>query len=322
MNIAIIAGGYSSEREISLRGAEHLYSILDKTKFTPYIIDIKKNEWIATENDSIVDRNDFSITHNNNKIKFDYALIVIHGTPGENGILQSYFELTGIPYSSPGICASAVTFDKHYTKRIVEETGVKLAKDYLVYMGDKIDADAIVEKLSLPLFVKPACAGSSFGITKVKQKHELNDALNCAFKEDTKVLIEEAITGIEVSCGIMITDDTTILFPATEIVSKTEFFDYEAKYEGKSEEITPARISSKVRKELDEILVKLYKHLSLKGLVRVDFIIQDETPYMIEINTVPGMSYQSIIPQQAKEAGMTMKDLFTKVIESSCNKIN
>lgn len=319
--VAVVAGGDSSEREISLLGAEHINSVLDKTKYHSYILDLSKNGWKVTLDEkgayADVDKNDFSFTLDGKKHKFDYALINIHGTPGENGILQSYFELVSVPYSTCGVAASAASFDKLLTKRACKETGVALAKDYVIDRGDDIDTKVITEKLSLPLFVKPNASGSSFGVTKVKHENELIPAINEAFKEDSRVLIEEAITGTEISCGVMILNGKITLFPATEIVSKSEFFDYKAKYEGNSEEITPARISDKVRAELDTILVKIYKQMNMRGLIRIDFIVKNETPYLIEINTVPGMSKHSIIPQQAQKMGITMKELFTEIIENT-----
>lgn len=320
--IAVVAGGDSSEREISKNGAAHLYRILDRELYIPHIVDVSKNGWfvLAESGETIakVNKSDFSFeTPSGESLKFDYALINIHGTPGENGILQSYFELLSIPYSTCGVAASAITFDKIATKRCAVTSGVTMAKDVVVSSLEDVDEDAIVEKLSLPIFVKPNASGSSFGVTKVKSKEDIKAAVLEALKEDHRVLIEEAIVGTEISCGVMILDGEVTLFPATEIVSKSEFFDYKAKYEGGSEEITPANISQAVRDKLDVVLVKIYKDLDLRGVVRIDFIVKDETPYLIEINTVPGMSDQSIIPQQAKAMGITMTELYTKIIENT-----
>lgn len=319
LNIAIIAGGNSTERNISLAGAKNIYNVLDRELYTPFIIDITINKWsvIHDDLDAEIDKNDFSTEINGNKIKFDYALINIHGTPGENGILQSYFELVSIPYSTCGVTASAITFDKIATKRALSSTNVKMAKDFVIDEHDNISSQEIIDLLGLPIFVKPNAAGSSFGISMVKSEQEIVPAIRNAQIEDSRVLIEEMITGTEISCGIMILNGEVTLFPATEIIPETDFFDYKAKYEGLSKEITPARISENVRKKLDTILINIYKTLSLRGLVRVDFIIQNEEPYLIEINTVPGMSAQSIIPQQVKYMGMTLTSLFSKIITAT-----
>lgn len=315
--VAIIAGGDSTEREISIKGAINIFSVIDRELFVPYIVYLSKSGWYVKEGDNEfnIDKNDFSAIVNGVKVKFEYALINIHGTPGENGILQSYFELVGVPYSTCGVCASALTFDKVLTKRAVSSLNVKMAKDVVIDKGDVFNAKEIIKKLGLPIFVKPCAAGSSFGVSMVKKSDELSEAIEKAYSEGDRVLIEEAICGVEISCGVMILDGQETLFPATEIVSEKEFFDYEAKYQGFSKEITPARISDNVRTKLNTILIDIYKTLNLRGLVRIDFIIKDEEPYLIEINTVPGMSAQSIIPQQARHIGMSLTDMFTKIIK-------
>ena len=318
--VAILAGGDSPEAEVSVNGAKFIHSILNREKYTPYLVYIKGKCWEAeTENGQRfpIDKNDFSFTSPKGKIIFEYALILIHGTPGENGLLQGYFELMKIPYSSGGVCSSAVTFDKVICKRIVAETGVALAKDILLNKGDKIDVQEIIRKLSLPLFVKPNASGSSFGVTKVKTEAELLPAIENAFNEDDQVLIEEFLEGTEISCGIMIAQGKTYLFPPTEIVSKSEFFDYNAKYNGYSEEITPARISEKATKRVHESLLKIYKQTRCRGLVRIDFIIKNDIPYMIEVNSIPGMSSESIIPKESKVFGLSIPDLFDIIINET-----
>ncbi|MFI3267440.1 MAG: D-alanine--D-alanine ligase [Rikenellaceae bacterium] len=317
LKIAIIAGGDSTEREISEKGALNIFNELDRNRYEPYIVDISSKRWYVKEADTEINKNNFSTIINNEEIKFDYALINIHGTPGENGILQSYFELVNVPYSTCGVTASAVTFDKALTKRALSSNNIKMAKDIVIVCGEDVDCDQIVSELGLPIFVKPCAAGSSFGVTMVKTKEELIPAIEKAYVESERVILEEKITGTEISCGVMILNGEETVFPCTEIISETEYFDYEAKYKGLSKEITPARISEKAKLRLDVILVDIYKTLCLRGLVRIDFIVKDEEPYLIEVNTVPGMSAQSLIPQQAKAMGMTQTELFTKIIENT-----
>lgn len=317
MNIAIIAGGDSTEREISVKGAQNIYNELDRNLYKPYIVDISSKRWYVKDEDSEINKNNFSAIINGENIVFDYALINIHGTPGENGILQSYFELVNIPYSTCGVTASAVTFDKVLTKRALLLNDVKMAKDLVVTNTNNINCDEIVSHLGLPIFVKPCAAGSSFGVTMVKTKEELIPAIEKAQFESERVILEERIIGTEISCGIMILNGEQTIFPCTEIVSETEYFDYDAKYNGLSKEITPARISDTTKSRLDIILIDIYKTLDLRGLVRIDFIVKEDEPYLIEINTVPGMSAQSIIPQQARCMGMTQTELFTKIIETT-----
>ncbi len=320
MIVALLTGGDSSEAEISLAGTKHIYSVLDRTKYLPYIVNINKKSWnvILDNNETVpVDKNDFSFSVHGNKTIFQYALILIHGTPGENGILQSYFELLNIPYSTCDVCSSAVTFNKYLCKRGAADSGVALAKDFLLNKGDSVDTAAIIEKLSLPLFVKPNASGSSFGVSKVKCEQELLPAIEKAFAESSQVLIEECITGTEISCGILYAGHKYIVFPATEIVPDCEYFDYAAKYEGRSREITPARITETDRELLEKKMIAIYKVLNCRGLVRIDFILSDHVPYMIEINTTPGMSEHSIVPQQASALGMSMTELYDLIIQET-----
>lgn len=324
MHIALLAGGNSSEREIALQSAAQIAEALDPEKYEVKVIDLHHRDWNWTAPDGTrypVDKNDFSITTpKEGKRPFDYALVIIHGTPGENGMLQGYLEMMGIPHSSCSTTSSAITFDKISTKRAVRECGgVHLAREIFVRRGEQIDPKRVVTELGLPLFVKPNASGSSFGVTKVKSLEEIEPAITLAFTESDEVLIEECITGREMGCGVLVTKSEELLLPITEIVSKKEFFDYEAKYEqGMSDEITPADITDKVKRELNRATLLAYKACRCTGIVRVDFIVTpDGKPYLIEINSIPGMSSGSIIPKQARAMGLTLGELFDKVIEDT-----
>ena len=319
--IAVLAGGNSSEYEISIGSAAQIMGVIDRTKYMPYLISVQGTRWFhKMENgtEAEVDKNDFSLFLDGRKIRLEYALILIHGTPGEDGLMQAYFEMMGIPFSSGGFLASAITFDKSVCKRMVAPSGIAMAREILLTQGDRIDADAVVAQLGLPLFVKPNASGSSCGVSKVKSVEELIPAVETAWKEGGQVIVEEFIAGTEVSCGVMVVGGKPTLFPATEIVSKKEFFDYEAKYTpGMSEEITPARISDAEMKEVQRLSLLVYRMLRCRGVARVDFIIQSGIPYMIEINTVPGMSAGSIIPKQAAAIGMSLTELFNQIISDT-----
>uniref|UniRef100_UPI00405688B1 D-alanine--D-alanine ligase n=1 Tax=Alistipes sp. TaxID=1872444 RepID=UPI00405688B1 len=325
LHIALMAGGNSSERGIALQSAAQIASVLDPEKYEVKVIDLKGRSWAYTtpKGEQVeVDKNDFSITLNGERRPFDYALIIIHGTPGENGMLQGYLEMMGIPHSSCSTTSSAITFDKISTKRAVREYGIHLAREILLSRHDKVEPEAIVERLGLPLFIKPNASGSSFGVTKVKRVEEITEAVKLAFTESEEVLIEEYITGREMACGILLTQEEELLFPITEIVSKREFFDYEAKYEaGLSDEITPAPISEELRQELNRITRLAYKACRCSGIVRIDFIVTPEgKPYLIEINSIPGMSSGSIVPKQAREMGIGLGELYDKVIKETLHK--
>lgn len=322
INIAILAGGNSSEFEVSVKSAAFVFSVVDSTRYTPYLVTIKGKEWAVDINgDKVpIDKNTFGFTYNGTTTLLEYALIVIHGTPGEDGLLQSYFEIMSIPYSTCSPVASVITFNKRLTKLALAGSGVYLAKDFILLEGGNYSTTDIISKVGLPMFVKPTSSGSSFGIAKVKQEIELTPAINQAFLESNEVIIEEFIEGTEVSCGIMVHNGRTVLFPPTEIVSKNEFFDYEAKYMGKVEEITPARISSEELSAMYESMQIIYQKLNLRALVRMDFIIKDGKPYFIEVNTVPGMSPTSLIPQQAKAMGISATELINMIIFSTIKK--
>ena len=319
-----MAGGNSSEREIALQSAAQIHAALDAKKYDVTLIDLNGRSWSHTTADGQryeVDKNDFSITIGEQKINFEYALILIHGTPGEDGRLQGYLDLMEIPYSSCSMTSSVITFDKVTTKRTLQGR-VNLAREVFLRRGEAYDAQAIVSELGLPLFVKPNASGSSFGVTKVKAVEKLDEAIRLAFTESDEILIEECITGREMGCGIMIVGGKEYLFPVTEIIAKNDFFDYEAKYTaGMSEEITPADISEEVRNELNRMTLEAYKTCRCSGVVRVDFIVTKEgKTYFIELNSIPGMSGGSIVPKQAREMGMSLGELYDLVIEDTRRK--
>ena len=320
-NIALLAGGNSSEREIALQSAAQVAEAFDRERYNVWLIDVygRNFTYRNAEGEWKVDLNDFSLTVGSERVEFDFAYIMIHGTPGEDGHIQGYLEMMGIPFSSCDMTSSVVTFDKVTTKRAVADTGVGLAKGILLREEDWIAPEAIVAELGLPLFVKPNASGSSCGVTKVKSAEELPEAIFKAFDESPEVLVEECIVGREMACGILITAEKEYLFPITEIVAKNEFFDYEAKYTaGMSDEITPADIAPEVVEKLNQMTVAAYKACRCRGLARVDFIVTPEgEPYLIEINTIPGMSSGSIVPKQIRAAGMTMTEVLNLVIEDT-----
>lgn len=322
LKVALLAGGNSSEREIALASAKQIAEALDASKYDVKVIDLHYRNMTYTAADGSqweVDKNDFSLAVAGEKTVFEYALIIIHGTPGEDGKLQGYLDMMGIPYSSCSQTSSTITFDKISTKRAVAGRGINLAREVLICKGDTIDAEAIVSKLGLPLFVKPNASGSSFGVTKVTSAEQIEAAVAAAAAESDEVLIEECIVGREMGCGVVITEDREILLPITEIVSKRDFFDFEAKYtEGLSDEITPAPISDEIAKKLNRMTLEAYRACRCSGIVRIDFIVTPAgEPYMIEINSIPGMSSGSIVPKQVREAGMTLGELYDIVIADS-----
>lgn len=327
INIALLAGGNSSEREIALQSAAQVAAAFDVEKYRVWLVDVCGRKFIhrtAKGGEYCVDLNDFSLTVEGEKIVFDYAYIMIHGTPGEDGHLQGYLEMMGIPFSSCDMVSSVITFDKITTKRAVAHTGVGLAKDILLREDDWIAPEAIVAELGLPLFVKPNASGSSCGVTKVKRVEELPEAIFKAFEESSEVLVEEFIAGREMACGILVTADKEWLLPITEVIAKNEFFDYEAKYTaGMSDEITPADIPAELADKLHAMTLAAYKACRCRGLARVDFIVTPEgEPYLVEINTIPGMSGGSIVPKQLREAGISMTEALTAVIEDTYEAIN
>lgn len=319
-NIAILAGGNSSEEGISLKGAAQITKWLSKTSYNVYTILVKGTSWTLKHSelgDFQVSKDDFSVTINGGKITFDCALIAIHGTPGENGLLQGYFEMLNIPYTTGGVMNTSVTFNKYFCKELVRDTGVDLAKGSIIYKGQVVDPTIIAIHLGLPLFVKPNESGSSYGISKVKTLEDITPAITKALTEDNTVIIEEFIAGRELTCGLVKTANTEYIFPVTEIISKNEFFDYEAKYLNQSEEVTPADISASLSERIQILSSKIYDKLNCRGIVRIDYIYSNDQLFFLEINTVPGMSEASIIPQQVKAFGKEMHDVFSMVIEDA-----
>jgi len=317
-NIAIIMGGYSSEFEISLKSGNIVYQYLDKKKYTGFRVHILKEKWVYVDdsnNEFQIDKNDFSATVDGTKITFDAVFNAIHGTPGEDGLLQAYFELLGMPQSSCDYYQAALTFNKRDLLSVLKPYGIKSATSYYLNKGEQINTAEIVERVGLPCFVKPNKSGSSFGISKVKTAEELPIAIEVAYKEDNEIIIESFLDGTEVSVGVINYKGKVTVLPITEIVSENDFFDYEAKYLGKSQEITPARISAELTKKVNAVAKRAYEILKMKGFSRSEFIIVDNEPYMLEMNTIPGLTAESLIPQQARVAGISLEDLFTNAIE-------
>ena len=317
--IAIVAGGDSSEYGVSLRSAEGIYSFIDKEKYNLYIVNLTKQKWEALLPDgkrSPIDKNDFSFLHEGKKIIPDFAYITIHGTPGENGILQGYFELIGIPYSTCNVLTSALTFSKFTLNQYLKGFGIRIAESLLVHKGYDISEDTIIEKIGLPCFIKPNDSGSSFGVTKVTSRKAIRPALEKAFKESNDVMIEAFMNGTELANGCYKTRKNSVVLPITEVVSKNEFFDYNAKYNGEVTEITPARLSPELTSRIQKLTSAIYDILGCKGIVRIDYIVTEgEKINMLEVNTTPGMTATSFIPQQVKAAGLNITDVMTDIIE-------
>jgi len=320
--VAIVCGGYSKEEIISLKSAEQIVPCIDPSKFKAYKVLINKKAWVVkAENQDIpIDRNDFSFVLNGNKIVFNAVFMAIHGTPGEDGKLQSYFEMLNIPLTTCNSFVSALTFNKFATKTYLKEYGILTAKAMVLRKNQEFDTTEIVNKLGLPIFVKPNNGGSSFGVTKVKEASQLSLAITKAFVEDYEVILEEFIEGREFTNGAFASSTEDLVLPITEILSKTEFFDYKAKYEGLSDEITPAQLSEKQTLECQELTRNIYKLLNCNGVVRIDYLMRNDKFYFMEVNTVPGMSEQSIIPQQVRVHGLTVTDFYTKLIEDALQR--
>jgi D-alanine-D-alanine ligase len=319
-NIAIIMGGYSSEYDISLKSGQVVYKTLDKSKYNAYRVHIFKNKWVFVNDmneEFPIDKNDFSVLVNDTRITFDCVFNAIHGSPGEDGFMQGYFELLNIAHTSCNMYQAALTFNKRDCLSALKPYGIKTAASYFVNLGDPIDEDAIVNKVGLPCFVKANRAGSSFGISKVYKKEDLQQALDVAFKEDNEVIIESFLDGIEISVGVIYYKGDTIVLPLTEIVSENDFFDYEAKYLGKSQEITPARIDEDKADMVRTLAKKVYDVLKLKGFSRSEYIFKNGEPHLLEVNTVPGLTAASILPQQAAAAGISVSELFENAIEEA-----
>lgn len=322
-NIAIIAGGDSSEIVISLKSAEGIYSFIDKDKYNLYIAIVKHDQWavkLPNGDYTPIDKNDFSFEMDGRKVRFDFAYITIHGTPGEDGRLQAYFDLIGLPYSSCGMLVSALTFNKYVCNQYLSHFGIRIAKSIRVRKGESVSAEEVGTRLGWPVFVKPDDGGSSFGITKVKEAAQLQPAIDKAFAEGGEVIIESFIEGTEISCGCYKVKGKEVVLPITEVVTSNEFFDFDAKYNGQVQEITPARISPELTERVQREISRIYDILGAKGLIRVDYIIpSDGIPCLLEINTTPGMTATSFIPQQVRAAGLNITDVMNDIIENEIN---
>ncbi len=319
-NIAIIMGGYSSEYHISLKSGTVVYNTLNKDKYNAYCIHIFKDKWVYVDANTIehaVNKANFSVKLPSNVLEFDCVFNAIHGAPGEDGYMQGYFELLNIPHTSCNMYQAALTFNKRDCLSALKHYGIKTAASYYLNLGDAVDQDAIIAKVGLPCFVKANKSGSSYGITKVHKKEALNVAIQTAFKEDNEIIIESFLDGVEVSVGVITYKGEITVLPITEIVTDNDFFDYKAKYLGQSKEITPARISDTMAKKVTVLAKQIYKTLKLKGFSRAEFIFKNEHPYFLEINTVPGLTKESILPQQALAAGISLEELFDNAIKEA-----
>lgn len=325
-NIAIVCGGDSSEHDVSMRSAQGLYSFFDKERYNIYVVDVKGQDWhvdLQNGDTAKIDKNDFSFKMDGKTVTFDFAYITIHGTPGENGLMQGYFELLHIPYSTSGVLVEAMTFDKYVLNNYLRGFGVNVAESVLLRRGEeeKYSDEEIEKRIGMPCFVKPAVDGSSFGVSKVKNADQLAPALRVAFMESDEVMVESFMKGTEISIGCYKTRDKAVVFPATEVVTSNEFFDYDAKYNGQVQEITPARLSPETTKRVEEETSRIYDILHCNGIIRIDYIISKDADgndkiNMLEINTTPGMTATSFIPQQVRAAGLDIKDVLTDIVEN------
>ncbi|MCQ2239237.1 MAG: D-alanine--D-alanine ligase [Bacteroidaceae bacterium] len=319
--VAIIAGGDSSEHDVSLRSAQGIYSFMDKERYNVYVVEITGTVWEARLNDgtrATVDRNDFSFMEGSTKVKPDYCYITIHGTPGENGLLQGYLDLMKIPYSTSGVLVEALTFNKFTLNQYLKSWGISVAESIMIRKGQTISNEEVICRVGLPCFIKPNAGGSSFGTTKVKTAEQIQPAIEAAMAEiGGEVIIEAFMQGTEISCGHYKTSKREVALPITEVVPANEFFDYNAKYNGEVQEITPARLSDEVTDRVHRLNAAIYQILGCNGIIRVDYIITEgDKINMLEINTTPGMTATSFIPQQVRAAGMEMKDVLTEIIEN------
>lgn len=319
-NIAIVAGGDSSEYVISVRSGANVLKAINQELFTPWLVRVKGEEWIVLDGEnklSDIDKSDFSFTVNGQKCKFDYAYIIIHGTPGEDGLLQGYFEMLHVPYSSCDVQSSALTFNKFFCINYLRSFDIPIAQSVRLITGEKYSSEQIIASLGLPLFVKPSAGGSSFGVTKVKEANELVEAVNKALDESPEAIIEQFIDGKEFTVGVLKTGQRKLVLPVTEVIPKNEFFNYESKYiPGMADEITPARISEELTLKVQALSSRIYDLCSCSGIVRIDYILKDGIFYFLEVNTVPGMTETSFIPQQIKAMGLNLTDLLTDIIQS------
>ena len=322
-NIAIIMGGYSSEYGISMKSGNVVYQHLNKDRFQSYRVVITKERWYMLDEQDVeyeVNKNDFTVDTGKGIIKFDCVFNAIHGSPGEDGYMHAYFELIGMPQTSCGFYQAALTFNKRDLLSVLHAYGIKSAPSYYLDKGDPLKTNAIIRTVGLPCFVKPNKSGSSFGMSKVYKEEELEKAIEEAFKEDDEIIIESFLDGTEVSVGVIRFKGKTRVLPITEIVSENDFFDYEAKYEGKSQEITPARISAEQEKKVREVVKKAYEVLKMRGFSRSEFIFVGDEPLMLEMNTTPGLTEESILPQQAVQDGISLPELFESAIDDALNQ--
>lgn len=318
--IAIVAGGDTSEFYVSLRSAQGVYSFIDKEKYDLYIVEMEGLRWEVQLPDGLktpVDRNDFSFMNGTEKVKFDFAYITIHGTPGEDGRLQGYLDMLRIPYSCCGVLAAAMTYDKFTCNQYLKAFGVRIAESLLLRQGKSVSDEDVLDKIGLPCFIKPSLGGSSFGVTKVKAREQIQPAITKAFSEAQEVLVEAFMEGTEITCGCYKTKEKSVVFPITEVVTDNEFFDYDAKYNGQVDEITPARISEDLTRRVQTLTSAIYDILGCSGIIRVDYIITSgDKINLLEVNTTPGMTSTSFIPQQVRAAGLDIKDVMTDIIEN------
>lgn len=318
-NIAVVYGGDSSEFVVSVKSSKNVFESINPSIYNVWKVQMQGLNWDVFEGDKVIasiDKGDFSFVKNGEKIQFDFAYITIHGTPGEDGKLQGYFDMVKIPYSTCGVYSSALTFNKYFCSNYLRNFGVTMAKSVRLFKGDAIDTNKLVEELGLPVFVKPNAGGSSFGVTKVKEKEQLLAALELATKESADILIEEFIDGPEFTCGLVKLSDQEILFPVTEVIPQNEFFDFEAKYTvGKTDEITPARISPELTSKIQQLSSRIYDLCDCSGIVRVDYILKDGEFYFLEVNTTPGMTATSFVPQQIAAMNRKLGDILGLIIE-------
>ena len=319
--IAIVAGGDSSENPVSLRSAATILEYMDKDKYEPYILEVEGKNWQVHVKEGVsvpVDRNYFSFTFEGRKTVFDYAYIIIHGTPGENGVFEGYLRLMRIPFSTCDVLASALTFNKFMLNMTLRSADVNVARSIRIRKGDKVNPDEVIESVGLPCFIKPTDGGSSFGTTKVKTREQIIPAVEDAFKENCEIMIESFMQGTEVTNGYFKTRKREVKLPVTEVVPKTDFFDYDAKYNGQVEEITPARIPDEIRDRIQALTARIYDLLGCHGIIRNDYIITEGGKInLLEVNTTPGMTATSFIPQQIRAAGLNLTDVLTELIEDS-----
>ena len=318
--IAIVAGGDTSEYEVSLRSAKGIYSFIDKEAYELYVVVMHGLDWhvqLEDEATATIDRNDFSFMKGDEKVKFDFAYITIHGTPGEDGLLQGYFDMLHIPYSCCGVLVASLTYDKFACNQYLKAFGVSVADSLLLKQGQSITDEQVIQHIGLPCFIKPSLGGSSFGVTKVKEAAQIQPAIQKAFGEAKEVVIESFLQGTEITCGCYKTKTKQVVLPITEVVTHNEYFDYDTKYNGAVDEITPARIPDELRDRVQQLTSAIYDILGAQGIIRIDYIITEgEKINLLEVNTTPGMTATSFIPQQVRAAGLDIKDVMTDIIEN------